>query len=76
MRFKGLSISKEQFEEKYLVELTDLEGQILSKNCEADWEQNAIIQVRGLALKSIKTSMASLGYKLDLKGTEIVFRKR
>ena len=75
MRFKGLSISKEQFEEKYLVELTDIEWQILTKNCEADWELNAISKVRGLAFKSIKTSMNSLGYKMDLDGAEIVFRK-
>ena len=75
MRLKGLSISKEDFEEKYSVQLTDLEWQLFSKNCENEWETKAIAELRSLAFKSIRTSMLEIGFKLDLDGTQLVFKK-
>tara|TARA_B110000046_G_C12888241_1_gene353187 strand:- start:486 stop:719 length:234 start_codon:yes stop_codon:yes gene_type:complete len=75
VRFRGLTITKEVFEKKYEVKLTDLQWQILTKSCEKDWETNAIEELRKLAFKSMRKSMSDIGYKMDLSKAEIVFKK-
>ncbi|SMG42627.1 hypothetical protein SAMN05661096_02909 [Marivirga sericea] len=74
LKFRGLSISKEQFEEKYSLVLSDIEWKVVVSNAMASWE-NDIDQIRHLATKYVRDSMKEAGYSLSLEDGELKFKK-
>jgi hypothetical protein len=74
LKFKGLTISKSDFEEKYSVQLSDIEWQALASNVNRTWEDQ-VDQLRLLAFKHIKNGMHEIGYKPKLIDNEIAFNK-
>lgn len=74
MKFKGFNISKDEFEEKFKVELTDLEWKLVCSKAESKWNDNSD-ELRAIATKIIRLSMNDIGYKIKLDGLEMVFEK-
>ncbi len=74
IKFKGFTISKEDFEKKYNVELSDLEWKIVSNTSNIEW-QNKIEELRALAFKCVRKAMNSINYNTQLEGKDIVFVK-
>lgn len=74
LKFRGLSISKEQFEEKYNLELTDIEWKLIISNTTKKWEED-IDQIRSLASKYIRDSLIEVGYKPVLEEDKLKFKK-
>ncbi|MEO9871160.1 hypothetical protein [Ekhidna sp.] len=74
LRLKGLSISKEDFELRYNVSLSDLEWHNLINSCTSSWEDH-IEELKLMAFKHIKESMNSIGYRVALEEKDIIFQK-
>ncbi|MEQ9120350.1 hypothetical protein [Fulvivirga sp.] len=73
--FKGLSISRRDFELKYNVELSDIEWNSLVNNIKASWQEN-VDQLRLLAFRHIKEGMKEIGYGPSLEGNDVVFKSQ
>lgn len=74
IKFKGFTISREHFELKYNVSLSDIESNSLTNRVNESWELH-VQELRLLAFKHIREKMSDLGYKVELKGTDIQFMK-
>lgn len=75
LRFKGLSISKEDFEEKYGIQLTLIEWHNLITIATHSWEGYSE-ELRLYAFHHIKHAMQEMGYKPTLNGSDITFEKK
>ena len=73
LKFKGLTISKDSFEEKYNITLSDIEWRAIVNSASKSWEEN-LDEFRLLAFKHIRNSMADIGYKPSLDGVNLVFK--
>lgn len=74
LKFKGFTISKDDFESKYDVVLSDLEWKLVCDRANNEWELR-VAELRNIAFKSIKSGMNSIGYNVQLKGKDITFKK-
>lgn len=75
LRFKGISINKDDFEKKYDISLSDIEWSILISRTEKSWEEN-IDEFRLYVFRHIKAALDEIGYKPVLDKTEIKFKKK
>ncbi|PTB96336.1 hypothetical protein C9994_07770 [Marivirga lumbricoides] len=73
IKLKGFNVSKSDFEEKYKVQLSDIEWGIIVKKINASWEEH-IQEVRLLAFKHIRSAMNDIGYAPALEGKDISFK--
>lgn len=74
LRFKGLSISKEDFEQKYHVKITDIEWKVIVSTATREYEEN-IDQYKLLVFRFIRSAMDEAGYKVTMDGPELKFKK-
>lgn len=75
LRFKGLSISKEIFEEKYKVTLTDIEWKAVVSKSENSWKEQAD-ELRLIVFRHIRQAMDEIGYRAELDTKDLIFKKR
>ncbi|MBK6265693.1 hypothetical protein JKA74_11650 [Marivirga sp. S37H4] len=73
IKLKGFNVSKNDFEEKYNVQLSDIEWGIIAKKINSSWEEH-IQEVRLLAFKHIRAAMNDIGYTPSLEGKDISFK--
>jgi len=74
LRFPGLSISKDEFEKKYSIKLSNYEWQTLTRTITSSWKES-IDEFRLLAFKHIRFAMEENGYNVKLEGKDIVFKQ-
>lgn len=74
LRFPSLVISKEDFEEKYDVTLTDMEWKLLSSHTNNSWGEH-LEELRLMIFRHIRIGMKEIGYKPSLTGKSIKFEK-
>ena len=74
LRFKGLSITKEQFQNKYDVQLSDVEWQSLVSLSTKSWEEG-VDELRLMVFRHIRSAMEEIGYRPVLEGKEVKFGK-
>jgi len=74
LKFKGLSLSKEQFQERFEVNLSDIEWKVFKNDVIKQWEED-IDQIRSLAMKYMRDQLKEMGYKSVLKNGKLTFIK-
>lgn len=74
LRFRGLAIGKNEFEQKYNLILTDIEWQSIVSKAERDWEED-IEQIRNLAEKYTRNALNNVGYKLEIVNGKLSYIK-
>lgn len=74
LKFKGMSISKENFELKYNIQLSSLEWGTIVTLVSKSWEES-ILEVKLLSFRHIKEALGEIGYKPMLNESEISFEK-
>ena len=72
---RGVTVSKEALEEKYQFDFTETEWKVFSSYLLRSWADDSE-GLRKLAFDHIRKSMEQMGYKVSLKGKDLVFEKK
>lgn len=74
LRFRGLTINKERFEEKYGITLSDTEWKVVISNATRSYEED-LNEYKLLVSRHIRKALHEIGYKATLEGTELKYKR-
>lgn len=72
MRFKGITIIKEDFESKYNIQLSDTQWNNLVLITSKSWEENSD-ELRLMVFKHVRAAMSNIGFKPKLVDDKLNF---
>jgi hypothetical protein len=75
IQLRGVIISKEILEERYNMKLNEMEWNIFKTSLQKSWKEDDE-ELRKLVFKHIKKSLEQQDFKLQIEGTQLVFKKK
>ena len=74
IRLKGIKVTPQTLEERFNMNLTELEWKVFRTNLEKSWNDMEF-GLEGVIVKHLTNSLREMGYKPTLEGDKLTFKK-